>query len=141
MGHFKWPCRNSQPYCDSNLNPIIFLLNNDGYTIERLILGPESSYNDISPWQYSQFPVAFDTRNRAVVHVVRTEAELEAALHASRDISKLHLLEVVLPRMDAPEALVRFAQKAAAFDFPQMRDGNESETNADCSDESALMYR
>jgi indolepyruvate decarboxylase len=124
-----------------NLNPIIFLLNNDGYTIERLILGPESSYNDISPWQYSQVPAVFDTRNRAIVHVVRTEAELEAALHAARDVSKLHLIELVLPRMDAPEALVRFARKAAAFDFPQMRDGNESETNADCSDESALMYR
>jgi hypothetical protein len=39
--------------------------------------------------------------------------------------------------MDAPEALVRFARKAAAFDFPQMRDGNESETNADYSEESA----
>jgi indolepyruvate decarboxylase len=124
-----------------NLNPIIFLLNNDGYTIERLILGRESSYNDISPWQYSQVPVAFDTRNRAVVHVVRTEAELEAALHAARDIYKLHLLELVLPRTDAPEALVRFTRRVAAFDFPQMRDGNESETNADSSDEIALMYR
>ena len=70
-----------------------------------------------------------------------TEAELEAALHAARDVSKLHLIELVLPRMDAPEALVRFARKAAAFDFPQMRAGNESETNAYCSDESALMYR
>jgi indolepyruvate decarboxylase len=124
-----------------NLNPIIFLLNNNGYTIERLILGSESSYNDISPWQYSEVPAAFDTRNRAVVHVVRTEAELEAALHAGRDVSKLHLIELVLPRMDAPEALVRFARKAAAFDFPQMRDGNESETNADCFEESALLYR
>ena len=83
----------------------------------------------------------FDTRNRAIVHVVRTEAELEAALHAARDVSNLHLLELVLPRMDAPEVLVRFAQRAGAFNFPQMRDVNESETNADCSDESALMYR
>jgi hypothetical protein len=42
--------------------------------------------------------------------------------------------------MDAPESLMRLAQRAAAFDFPQIRDGNESETNADCSDESALMH-
>jgi indolepyruvate decarboxylase len=124
-----------------NLNQVIILLKNDGYTIERLILGSESSYNDISPWQYRPVPSAFDTCNRAVVHVVKTEAELEAALHAAKDVSKLHLLELALPRMDASEALVRFARKAAAFVFPQMRDGNESETNADCSDESALMYR
>src|SRR5580704_15475362 len=42
-----------------NLKPIIFLLNNDGYTIERLIFGPESSYNDISPWRYCEIPAAF----------------------------------------------------------------------------------
>ncbi|VEA72092.1 Alpha-keto-acid decarboxylase [Serratia rubidaea] len=30
--------------------PIIFLINNDGYTIERYILGENSSYNDIGPW-------------------------------------------------------------------------------------------
>jgi indolepyruvate decarboxylase len=123
-----------------NLKPIIFLLNNDGYTIERLILGPESSYNDISAWHYSQIPVAFDTNNRAVVHLVRTEAELQSALHAASDASRLHLLELLLPRMDAPEPLVRFAQRAAAFNFPQIRDGNESETNADCSDQSTLMH-
>jgi indolepyruvate decarboxylase len=115
-----------------NLKPVIFLLNNDGYTIERLILGRESSYNDTSPWRYTEIPAAFDANNRAVVHLVRTEAELEAALHSANDASRLHLLELVLQRMDAPESLVRFAQRAAAFDFPQIRDAKESETKADC---------
>ena len=32
-----------------NLKPIIFLINNDGYTIERLILGAARAYNDIQP--------------------------------------------------------------------------------------------
>ena len=73
-----------------------------------------------------------------MVHLVRTEAELEAALHAANDASRLHLLELVLERMDAPESLVRFAQRAAAFDFPEIRHGAESETTADCSDEGAL---
>jgi TPP-dependent 2-oxoacid decarboxylase len=35
-----------------DLNPMVFLLNNDGYTIERLIYGADSSYNDINPWRY-----------------------------------------------------------------------------------------
>ncbi|MCE6983591.1 alpha-keto acid decarboxylase family protein, partial [Pseudomonas frederiksbergensis] len=38
------------------LKPVIFLINNDGYTIERLILGENSSYNDINPWRYAQLP-------------------------------------------------------------------------------------
>jgi indolepyruvate decarboxylase len=110
-----------------------------GHTIERLILGRESRYNDISPWRYTEIPAAFDSKNRTEVHLVRTEAELEGALHAANDASRLHLLELVLERMDAPESLVRFAQRTAAFDFPEIRHGTESETKADCSDEGALQ--
>jgi indolepyruvate decarboxylase len=52
-----------------DLKPIIFLLNNDGYTIERLIHGAESIYNDIHPWRYGQIPKAFDCANRAATHL------------------------------------------------------------------------
>jgi indolepyruvate decarboxylase len=103
-----------------DLNPIIFLLNNDGYTIERLIYGADSSYNDLNPWRYGRFPAAVDPRERAVIHCVRSEAELELALQATSDSSRPHLIEIFLPRMDAPEPLVRFAKKAAQFDLPQL---------------------
>ena len=33
-----------------NLKPIIFVLNNSGYTIERYLHGKERKYNDISNW-------------------------------------------------------------------------------------------
>jgi indolepyruvate decarboxylase len=59
------------------LKPIIFLINNDGYTIERLIFGPHSSYNDLSPWHYGRIPAALDKRERAVIHSVKTETELQ----------------------------------------------------------------
>lgn len=35
-------------------NPIIFLINNDGYTIERYIMGMKAEYNDIAPWKYAR---------------------------------------------------------------------------------------
>ena len=130
-GAFQMTAQELSTILRLDLKPIILLLNNNGYTIERLILGPESSYNDINPWNYTQIPAAFDTRNRAVVHLVTTEAELQAALHAASDASRLHLLELVLPRMDAPEELVRFGQRAAEFDFPHARDEGESRTIAD----------
>jgi indolepyruvate decarboxylase len=113
------------------LKPIIFLINNDGYTIERLIFGPHSSYNDLSPWHYGHIPAALDKQERAVVHSVRTEAELQAALHAARDASRLHFIELVLAQLDAPEALVRFARRAAEFDFPQICAEDEAGTVAD----------
>jgi len=36
----------------NNLGPIIFIINNNGYTIERLIHGLTRKYNDIHQWQY-----------------------------------------------------------------------------------------
>ncbi|ADV84305.1 alpha-keto acid decarboxylase family protein [Terriglobus saanensis] len=104
----------------NHLKPIIFLLNNDGYTIERLIYGANSSYNDIRAWRYGQLVSTFNSEERAVVHSVRNHAELQSALQATSDASRAYLIEVFLPRMDAHEPLVRFARRAAEFDFPQI---------------------
>lgn len=38
-------------------NPIIFVLNNDGYLIERALeANPDWSYNDLSKWRYAELP-------------------------------------------------------------------------------------
>jgi TPP-dependent 2-oxoacid decarboxylase len=55
-----------------------------------------------------------------VIHSVGSEAQLREALQAASASTKPHLIEIVLPRMDAPESLVRFAKRAAEFDFPQL---------------------
>jgi indolepyruvate decarboxylase len=103
------------------LNPIIFLINNDGYTIERLIFGPDSEYNNINPWRYAQAPAFFDIHDRAVSYVSRTEDELEAALSAAQGAEGPVFIEVLMSRMDAPGQLARFARLSAEFDFPQLR--------------------
>lgn len=38
--------------------PIILVLNNEGYTVERAIHGPEQRYNDIALWNWTQIPQA-----------------------------------------------------------------------------------
>ena len=101
-----------------DLAPIIFLLNNDGYTMERLIYGADSIYNDLSPWLYGRLAAALDPSERIVNHSVRDETQLEQALQATRDSIKPHLIEIVLSRMDAPDPLMLFAKQAAKFDFP-----------------------
>jgi indolepyruvate decarboxylase len=41
------------------LKPIVFVLNNSGYLIERLICrNPAIAYNDLAPWRYSEIPHA-----------------------------------------------------------------------------------
>lgn len=38
------------------LDVIMFVIENDGYEIERWVHGPEAHYNDIQRWQYSKLP-------------------------------------------------------------------------------------
>ena len=102
------------------LKPITFLVNNNGYTIERLILGPGSSHNDINQWRYAGAASFFDTHDQAIAYRVRTDDELEDALAAARDREALVLIELVMSRLDAPGALVNFARRCAAFNFPQL---------------------
>lgn len=40
----------------SGVTPIIFLLNNSGYTIERYLHGPARKYNDINNWYVLSIP-------------------------------------------------------------------------------------
>jgi hypothetical protein len=103
------------------LKQIIFLVNNNGYTIERLILGPGSSYNDINQWRYAEAASFFDTQGQAIAYSVRTEDELEDALAAASDREALVLIELVMSRLDAPGPLVNFAQRCAEFNFPNSR--------------------
>lgn len=44
--------------------PIILVLNNEGYTVERAIHGPEQRYNDIALWNWTQIPQALSWRLR-----------------------------------------------------------------------------
>lgn len=88
-------------------NPIIFLMNNDGYTIERMIL--EGPYNDLHMWQYHLLPQVF---NGGWGCVVQTEGELEDALHkAHHNPETLAFIEVRLDRWDCSESLQKLGKK------------------------------
>lgn len=44
----------------NNLRPVIFVINNEGYTIERILSDdPMDKFNDIAKWNYSKLPYVF----------------------------------------------------------------------------------
>ncbi|MGW1442724.1 alpha-keto acid decarboxylase family protein [Serratia rhizosphaerae] len=97
--------------------PIIFLINNDGYTIERYILGENSSYNDIGPWDYAKLPAVLNTQAQPFCAAVETSQQLEIALeHASRQ-ETLAFIEVKLPMMDTPPVMKEFCNRCNSFNF------------------------
>ena len=85
------------------LSPVIFVLNNDGYQIERIIL--DGPFNDLQPWKYHLIPElvggGWGTK-------VETEGELEEALKkAQAEPDSLALIEVSLERYDLPPAMAK----------------------------------
>jgi indolepyruvate decarboxylase len=42
-----------------DLKPLIFVNQNQGYTVERAVLGKDAKHNDIATWRYSELPNVF----------------------------------------------------------------------------------
>lgn len=116
-GSFQLTAQELSSILRRDLKPVIFLLNNDGYTIERLILGANSQYNDVSNWRYADLPRVLDRNERALSLVVTNVAELDDALGRVETANRLVFIELKLPKMDAPPSLWKFANMFADFDY------------------------
>jgi indolepyruvate decarboxylase len=99
------------------LKPIVFVINNRGYTIERKIYGPHSSYNDLQNWSYRALPSVFGPESCARSYSVSTLGELDATLATVSASSCFSLVELHMDPMDAPASLERLAMRAAEFDY------------------------
>ncbi len=92
------------------LNPVIFILNNDGYTVERAIHGARQPYNDIAAWNWTKLTRALSLDERAKNFRVTRPEQLQAAMAAAADSPQLTLIEVVLRRDDVPPLLQAVAE-------------------------------
>lgn len=87
-------------------NPIIFVLNNDGYTIEKYlnVKTKGQKYNKIPRWSYTKLAEAFG--GKAFTAIVRTYGELEQAINQAEieRAERLCIIEMIVEDpMDAPE--------------------------------------
>ncbi|KAL3484622.1 thiamine diphosphate-binding protein [Aspergillus germanicus] len=117
-GSFQMTAQEISTIIRQNLKPIIFVICNGGYTIERYIHGPEERYNDIQPWKHGALIEAFarPCQRDYSTFQVRTRGELEALFNSSDFASApyFQLVELYMPRDDAPSALKLTAAAAAA---------------------------
>jgi indolepyruvate decarboxylase len=89
------------------LKPIVFVLNNDGYLIERLLCKePEIAYNDLAPWNYTALPRALGCDDWLTLKVTNC-AELDAALAAAQSAKTGVYIEVVTGRYVASELALK----------------------------------
>jgi indolepyruvate decarboxylase len=77
------------------LKPVIFVLNNAGYLIERLLCkDPAIEYNDVAPWRYAELPHALGCDGWFTAKVT-TCAELDAALATASETTAGAYIEIV----------------------------------------------
>jgi indolepyruvate decarboxylase len=123
-GSFQLTAQEVSTMLRHDLKPVIFLINNRGYTIERCWLGKTARYNDVANWAYADLPKVFDPDTTARSFVVKTVADLEEALSAPND--SLIFIEADMDPFDAPTGVINSGNNGADLDYgprgPQYRD-------------------
>lgn len=88
--------------CRYGVKPIIIVINNNGYTVERYLSGKvDSPYNDIMQVDYSKFARAF--KGDVWATKVETEDDFDKALRVTQIMDKLCYIEVITDEADMPE--------------------------------------
>ncbi len=106
-GAFQMTAQELSTIVREKLSPIIFLINNRGYTIERLI--HEGPYNDINNWDYASLPKIFGHESPPLL--VETEGDLEDVLdNATKNPDKLIFAELRLDSLDSSPMLAKIAE-------------------------------
>ncbi len=107
-GSFQLTVQELSTILRQNLKPIIFLINNNGYTVERAIHGQNQPYNDIQMWDYTKLANVFGSEEKSLTFKVENETELEEVLtKISIDNNQFTFVEVVMSQGDQPELLAK----------------------------------
>jgi indolepyruvate decarboxylase len=114
-GSFQESAQELSTMLRHDLKPVIFLINNGGYTIERGYMGKTADYNDIARWAYAELPKVFRPDTTARSFVVKTVADLEKALAAPNDT--LIFIEAVMDPYDAPAPVISSSNVGADLDY------------------------
>src|SRR5207244_11930210 len=91
----------------NGLKPVIFVLNNGGYMVERALeADPDWVSNDLAPWDYHALPAALGCRGWFTARVP-TLGELDAALARAAPGESASYIEVATGSMDMPTGRAR----------------------------------
>lgn len=103
-GSFQMTVQEMSTMIKHNLDVVIVLINNDGYSIERFIHGRKQGYNDVARWRYLEAPSFFGASKDTYTASAKTWGELQPILENDkvRNTTGLSMFEVVMEREDAP---------------------------------------
>lgn len=104
-GAFQMSMSELSTILQHKLNPIVFVLNNKGYTTERFLL--DGPFNDIRNWEYHKVT---ELLQGGVGVKVETEDQLEAAINAALHSTTLFVVNVSVDPSDISPGLKRLVE-------------------------------
>ncbi|MBM6770334.1 alpha-keto acid decarboxylase family protein [Bacillus cereus] len=111
-GSFQVTAQELSTILRQNLKPIIFLINNNGYTVERAIHGQNQPYNDIQMWDYNKLSMVFGAEEKSLTFKVENESELaEVLTNITFNKNQLIFIEVIMSQSDQPELLAKLGKR------------------------------
>jgi indolepyruvate decarboxylase len=97
------------------LKPIIFVLNNHGYLIERMLCKDGAmAYNDLAPWNYAALPHALGCNDWYTARVGNC-GELDEAMKSAEQGDKAAYIEVVTDTYAAPPLAMKMHENIGSF--------------------------
>lgn len=112
-GSFQLTAQGLSSMAEQNVKPVVFFLNNSGYTVERYLNtdNPQAAYNDIPSWDYIKLVKSFYAEARTTR--VTTTEELKQAVSQLDETDSLHFIEIAVDdHMDAPLHLKRLREES-----------------------------
>ena len=90
-------------FFENNLKPVIFVLNNNGYTVERVLSkNPDDKFNDITNWNYTKLIEALSNNKAFYSKTVSTFEDFIKTIDEVKKIKgeKLCYVEIITDKKD-----------------------------------------
>ncbi|KAJ4519162.1 hypothetical protein HRR83_003526 [Exophiala dermatitidis] len=116
-GSFQLTCQEISTMIKHRLQVFIFIICNNGYTIERAVHETTENYNDILNWNYKELLRVFDRESKhSRAFEVHTQGEFKDLLADEKfsPYGGVQLVEVYMPELDIPQPLKKLAEVITA---------------------------
>lgn len=95
----------------NDINPIMFIIDNTGYTVERVIHGMDEAYNDVPQLEYASLPKVFANGKAYKYFEVGTEVALIDAIREAQQATTMPVIITVhMAHDDAPASLLKLGK-------------------------------
>ncbi|TAI67372.1 thiamine pyrophosphate-binding protein [Bradyrhizobium sp. Leo170] len=114
-GSHQFTVQEISQFARLGLKPVIFVLNNGGYLIERLLAKePAIAYNDVPSWRYAELPRVLGCDGWMTARAT-TCGELDQALRNAAGAHSGVYIEVLTPPDEAPPFPLRLRDNAKSL--------------------------